>query len=221
MALKDGSYKGPNWATRRALLDMLKVRGELSSLEMAKELGVSSMAVRQHMQELVVSGDVSSVDKTLGKGRPSKFWSLTPVADRHFPDRHRDLILDLLGGIQSVLGQDAMDRLLDERGEEQVRQYGRRVRSSKRLHRRVEELARARSEEGYMAKVVVEEGGSFLLTESHCPICAAAAACQGLCARELSVFERVLGSDCSVERVEHLLSGGRRCAYRISPESRG
>lgn len=219
MALKDGSYKGPNWATRRALLEMLKLRGELSSLEMAEELGVSSMAIRQHMQELAASGDVTSVDKTLGKGRPSKFWSLTPVADRHFPDRHRDLVLDLLGSVQSVLGQDAMDRLLDERGEEQVRHYAPRVRASERLYERVEELARARSEEGYMASVVAEEAGSFLLTESHCPICSAAAACQGLCARELSVFERVLGPDCSVERVEHLLSGGRRCAYRICPAS--
>ncbi|MDQ8186085.1 transcriptional regulator [Pelagicoccus sp. SDUM812002] len=215
MPLKNGSYKGATWATRRALLDMLKMRGELSSLQMAEELGVSSMAIRQHMQELEAAGDVHSVDRPQGKGRPTKFWSLAAGAARHFPDRHRDLMLDLLSNVQSVLGEEAMNRLLDERGDEQVRHYGERVRGQDTLAGRVKELAKLRSEEGYMAEANVVGDGVFTLVENHCPICAAAAACEGLCARELSVFERVLGPDCSVERVEHIISGARRCAYRI------
>lgn len=218
MPLKNGSYKGANWATRRTLLDMLKMRGELSSLQMADELGVSSMAIRQHMQELETAGDVTSVDRAQGKGRPTKFWSLTAEAARHFPDRHRDLILDLLGNVKTVLGEEAMDRLLDERGDEQVRQYGQRVADRKDLAGRVDELAKLRSEEGYMAETSAEEDGVLKLVENHCPICSAADACKGLCARELTVFERVLGPDCSVERVEHMLSGARRCAYEIRPK---
>ncbi|MDQ8183378.1 transcriptional regulator [Pelagicoccus sp. SDUM812005] len=221
MPLKNGSYKGATWATRRALLDMLKLGGELSSAQMAAELGVSSMAIRQHMQELEAAGDVQSEDRAQGKGRPTKFWSLAPAAARHFPDRHRDLILDLLGNVQAVLGEDAMDRLLDERGKEQARQYGRRVAGCSTLGERVRELAKLRSEEGYMAEASEGESGVFTLVENHCPICAAAAACQDLCARELTVFERVLGPDCSVERVEHMLSGARRCAYEIRPSKAG
>lgn len=215
MPLKNGSYKGANWATRRALLDMLKMRGELSSLQMAEELGVSSMAIRQHMQELEAAGDVCSVDRAQGKGRPTKFWSLTAGASRHFPDRHRDLILDLLGNVRTVLGEDAMNRLLDERAEEQIRQYGQRMGDRDTLAGRVEELAKLRSEEGYMAEGTLEENGVFSLVENHCPICEAAAACKGLCSRELTVFERVLGPECTVERVEHMLSGARRCSYKI------
>ncbi len=215
MPLKNGSYKGANWATRRALLDMLKMRGELSSLQMAAEVGVSSMAIRQHMQELEAAGDVKSVNRAQGKGRPTKFWSLAEGASRHFPDRHRDLMLDLLSNVQNVLGEEAMDRLLDERGDEQARQYGRRVAEYASLGERVRGLAKLRSEEGYMAEASEVEKGVFSLVENHCPICAAADVCKGLCARELSVFERVLGADCSVERVEHMLSGARRCAYEI------
>lgn len=33
---------------------------------------------------------------------------------------------------------------------------------------------------------------------------------------ELQVFTRLLGSTVSIERVEHILSGDRRCAYRVS-----
>ncbi|MBK1880192.1 helix-turn-helix transcriptional regulator [Pelagicoccus mobilis] len=215
MPLKNGSYKGPNWATRRSLLEMLKTRGELSSQQMAEELGVSSMAIRQHMQELESVGDVSSEDRAQGKGRPTKFWFLTTKAQRHFPDRHRDLILDLLGNVKSVLGEEALDKLLDERAEEQMSQYGKRLAGAGSLEEKVGCLAKARSEEGYMAEATQSEDGVFELVENHCPICAAADACKGLCARELSVFENVLGPGCKVERVEHMLSGARRCAYRI------
>lgn len=219
MPLKNGRYKGANWATRRALLEMLKARGELSSHSMAAALGVSSMAVRQHMQELEAAGDVVAESRSLGKGRPTKFWALTARAARFFPDRHRDLMVDLLGNVRSVLGEGALERLLDRRGEEQARHYGERLEGCAGLGERVRGLAALRSEEGYMAESRQLEDGGYQLVENHCPIGAAAAACQGLCSRELQVFERVLGEGCRVERVEHLFSGGRRCAYRISRRS--
>lgn len=215
MALKDGSYKGPHWATRRALLEMLKTRGELSSLEMAEQMGVSSMAVRQHMQELEVEEDVTFENRSMGKGRPTKYWLLTAKAARHFPDRHRDLMLDLLGNMQNVLGNEAMDRLLDVRSEQQTEAYKTRLARCGSLVERVKELAEIRSEEGYMAEVL-EEDGELKLVENHCPICDAASTCTGLCDRELQVFSNVLGSSCNVERVEHMLDNARRCSYRIS-----
>ena len=85
------------------------------------------------------------------------------------------------------------------------------------LASRVRALARARDVEGYMAETEVQPDGSLLLVENHCPICAAAASCQGFCRSELQVFQRVLGEGCRVERAEHLLSGGRRCVYVIRP----
>jgi predicted ArsR family transcriptional regulator len=51
--------------------------------------------------------------------------------------------------------------------------------------------------------------------ENHCPICAAAKQCQKFCRSELDLFQRVLGPDCSVGRVEHMLEGARRCVYVI------
>jgi predicted ArsR family transcriptional regulator len=57
--------------------------------------------------------------------------------------------------------------------------------------------------------------GSLRLVENHCPICAAATACTGLCDGELDLFRQVLGPGVEVVREEHLLAGARRCAYRI------
>lgn len=85
---------------------------------------------------------------------------------------------------------------------------------------RVARLAELRTREGYMAAWTEEADGSFLLVESHCPICAAATVCQGFCRSELDIFRTVLGPDARVERSEHLLAGARRCAYRIEPVGR-
>ena len=66
-----------------------------------------------------------------------------------------------------------------------------------------------------MAEWREQEDGSLLLLENHCPICAAATACQGFCRAELEVFRAVLGPDALVTRQEHIVSGGRRCSYAI------
>ena len=78
-------------------------------------------------------------------------------------------------------------------------------------------LASLRSAEGYMADWREEDDGSLLLIENHCPICAAATACQGFCRAELDVFRAVLGPAVTVSRQEHIVSGGRRCSYRVAP----
>ena len=83
------------------------------------------------------------------------------------------------------------------------------------LPARLKALAAQRSEEGYMAEVEKEGPGSYLLIENHCPVCSAAAACQGLCAMELEVFQEVLGPGVEVARTDHILAGARRCAYRV------
>jgi predicted ArsR family transcriptional regulator len=84
------------------------------------------------------------------------------------------------------------------------------------LARKIAHLAEIRNKEGYMATWEKEEDGCYLLIENHCPICAAASACTGFCRSEQAIFEHVLGRDVRVERVEHLLAGARRCAYRIT-----
>src|SRR5262249_5344869 len=95
--------------------------------------------------------------------------------------------------------------------------YAQHIAPAASLEEKVRQLARLRTEEGYMAEVKPEGKGSFLFLENHCPICAAAAVCRGFCDTELELFRSVLGSDVGVERVEHMVAGDRRCAYRITP----
>jgi predicted ArsR family transcriptional regulator len=205
--------------TRRGLMERLKQDGAQDAGALAAALGVSAMAVRQHLYALEGEGLVTFEEEARRVGRPAKLWRLTPAADRFFPDGHAQLTLDLLAALRESFGEAGMDKLLAARTEEQIAAYRDRVKASAPLKVRLEALAKIRTEEGYMAAVQDGVPGGpdgFLLVENHCPVCAAARTCQGLCASELEVFRRVLGPDVTVERSDHILAGARRCAYRVT-----
>ncbi|HMB75042.1 MAG TPA: metalloregulator ArsR/SmtB family transcription factor [Kiloniellaceae bacterium] len=205
----------PDKRSRRAILDSLKSAGAQDAETLAAGMGLSAMAVRQHLYGLEAEKLVTYEEEARPLGRPAKLWRLTPAADRFFPDAHQDLAVGLLSALRTAFGEAGLEKLLALRTAEQIAAYEAALPATTDLRARLEALAARRSEEGYMAEVRSEAPGRFLLIENHCPVCAAAASCQGLCAAELTVFRRVLGPDVAIERSDHILAGARRCAYRV------
>jgi predicted ArsR family transcriptional regulator len=199
------------------LLALLKTRGPQTAADLAAVLGVTGEAARQQLVKLAADGLVAAAAEPRGVGRPAQVWSLTDRGHARFPDAHAELTAQLLRSIRSELGEEALDRLIDARAAEARAAYASALEGSADLGERVARLAELRTREGYMAESRAE-GDGFLLIENHCPICVAAAACQGFCRAERDVFEQALGEGVSVERTEHIISGDRRCAYRITPK---
>lgn len=211
----DRSYRG-----RRRLLDLLKQEGPLEAAALGRRLGVTATAVRQHLKEMEAEGLVAAEPQARPVGRPVRLWRLTPAADRFFPDGHAELAVELLGALESAFGPAGTERLIAARTARQLAAYRAQVPQDWPLRRKLEALAALRSAEGYMAELQPEaegEGGAgYLLIENHCPICTAARACSGLCAGELQLFQVILGPGVRIERLDHLLAGARRCAYRVT-----
>jgi predicted ArsR family transcriptional regulator len=191
----------------------------MDSQELSERLGVSAMAVRQHLYALQDEQLVTYQEESRAMGRPAKLWQLTPAADRLFPDGYAELTLSLIDSVREAFGEAGLDRLLEVKTGHQIAAYQALLSSQEELRQQLEALASLRTNEGYMAEIQSLDDGSFLLIENHCPICAAATACTGLCARELEVFGRVLGQGVTVERTEHIVAGARRCVYRVSYQS--
>lgn len=201
--------------TRRAIVRLLKQEGALDSAAMARRLKVTPMAVRQHLYELQDEKLVEAEERKVPLGRPAKYWHLTRAADRLFPDAYAELSVALIGAMQQTLGADGVQRVLDARFAQLRDAYRQRIPAAAPLLTKLKELAAIRTEEGYMAEVR-RDGAAFLFIENHCPICAAANTCQGLCANELDLFRSVLGPEAAIERTEHIVAGNRRCVYRIA-----
>jgi len=202
---------------QRRLLEQLKRCGPATAAALARRMGLTAVAARQHLAALEKLGHVRHhVDAPKGRGRPAIRWSLAPPSRAAFPDRHGELTCGLMDAMRSALGESVLLKVIDARADAQVVAYRRLLPGPAALLKtRVQALARRRSEEGYMAEVVPEGRGCYLLIEHHCPICEAAESCTGLCSAELRVFQESLGDDVAVERTQHLLSGDHRCAYRI------
>ncbi|KMN30162.1 transcriptional regulator [Chromobacterium sp. LK1] len=198
-------------------LYLLKTRGALTAQALAAELGLTSMGARKQLQALEEKGLAETETQAQGVGRPVQLWRLSERGHGRFPDRHSDLTLQLLEQVRAVFGEAGLERLIQRREEQSEADYRQAMSGAEGLPQRLDALARIRSQEGYMAELQ-PDGAGWLLLENHCPICAAARQCQGLCRSELALFERVLGPAAAVERVEHALAdGGRRCVYRIVP----
>lgn len=206
---------------KRRLLERLKRVDAATAAELAASFGLTPTAVRQHLEDLAKAGlVVAETAEPTGRGRPAQRWALTPLAASFFADHHADLTVSLLGAIRETLGEPGIDRVVDARTRAQVAAYRALLPAAKTspLGERVEALARVRTVEGYMAEAVPLDGEEgYMLVEHHCPICAAAEACQGLCRGELELFRTTLGVDVAIERTQHLMAGDQRCAYRVTP----
>jgi len=202
--------------TRRAIVKLLKTEGALDSARLAKKLRVTPMAVRQHLYELQKEKMVNAEERPVPLGRPAKFWKLTREADRLFPDAYAELSVALIDAVGETFGSQGVDRLLQTRLARQKRQYAMRIDRDAPLGKKLHQLAKVRTEEGYMAEVHADGPKAFVFVENHCPICAAATACQGFCATEIELFQSALGPGVKISRTEHIVNGDRRCAYRMT-----
>lgn len=202
--------------TGEQILFLLKTRGAARTGDIAGRLDLTRQGARQQLEKLAADGLVSFVDERAGVGRPRRCWALTATGDARFPDTHAALTVELLGAVAAEFGADGLDRLIARRERDSLDAYRAAMGGLTDLRARLRRLAGLRRAEGYMAEVREDDDG-LLLVENHCPICAAASACQGLCRSELAIFQAVLGDGCRVERIDHILAGARRCAYRVTP----
>jgi predicted ArsR family transcriptional regulator len=198
------------------LLHVLKTRGPQTTQALASHLAITLAGARKHLNALQAHGLLAHEDIARSVGRPKRVWRLTGKAERRFPDSHEYLTLELITSARQIFGEDGLDRLISDRETAIQKRYQSALASLPNLAQKVARLAELRTQEGYMAEWKALPDGDLLLSENHCPICAAAKLCQGFCRSELRIFAEALGENVRIERSEHILAGARRCAYRIT-----
>ena len=198
------------------LLDAIKHLAPVDTRVLADRLGLSSEAVRQQLARLAAQGLVhGALLPPAGVGRPRQVWALTSAGHARYPNAHAQLAVQLIDQVRTLFGEHGLDQLVNAREQQQRERY-QTAAAVPDLPGKLAALARLRSDEGYMAQVQ-QRGDALLFIEDHCPICAAAAACQGFCRSELALFQEVLGDQATIVRDEYILDGGKRCSYRVIP----
>ena len=202
------------------ILYQIKRLGPQPAKSLAHHLGITTMAIRQHLATLESNDLIEAMEPELqSRGRPLTRWKLSNEGHARFPDAHAQVTTELISGIRDLLGDEALDKVIKQRALKSYHLYQQALAKRKGLLPQLRELAKLRTDEGYMAEVEKIADGEYLLVEQHCPICIAATSCQGFCKSEIDTFRQLFNGVASVERQEYLLDGARRCTYLVTANS--
>lgn len=201
------------------MLHLLKTNRSMSTAQLAGQLGMTEMGVRRHLHLLIDQQAVEVEFIRQSVGRPMQLFRLSQSGDEQFPKHYHQLVLDLLGEVESWNDgeQGAVQRLFESRQRTMRERYESRM-TNKSLHERISELGMIQDSNGYMVETVQQEDGSWLLHEYNCPIAQVAKRYEEPCRCELVLFQELLGTT-AVERTECLAQQGMRCTYHIKQEA--
>lgn len=204
-------------ATRRKILKLLKENGTLTADELARMLGISSVAVRRHLTKLEGDSLVAYNEEQRGMGRPSFVYQLGKAADTYFPRRYEELATDVLETITELFGSDAIDAIFRMRSQQLIQNYRTKITGST-LDERLNQLTQLREADGYMSTWEPDQDGTFILREANCPIINVAEGCYSACDYDHVMLENLL--DATVERKSHLVNGDGACVYQVKPKNK-
>lgn len=98
--------------TPELIMLQLKSLGPQSAKMLADRISITTMGIRQHLQQLEQRELVCYEEARTKVGRPTRYWSLTTKGHGQFPDRHQDLSRVLLGAAQQLFGDEGVDNSL-------------------------------------------------------------------------------------------------------------
>nr|WP_280521306.1 transcriptional regulator [Paenibacillus mangrovi] len=199
-------------STRDKILQLLKTKGDLSAKEITEFIGITSMAVRRHINTLEKDGLIESKTIRQPMGRPTAIYHLTEQAETFFPNKYHTLTLDLLSELELDAGSEMVDRLFDRRGESLRRNHATKM-QGKSFAEKVKVLAEIQNDNGYMVELEKNSENEYTLMEYNCPISQIAKKYNHACTCEMKMFESLLGAE--VGRTECLAKGDKKCVYTI------
>lgn len=199
---------------RERAVELLKTSGPQSLSAIAREFQVTVEGARFQMLKLEKEGVVTSSKTVTGRGRPQQVWSLTNVGQMRFPDAHAALTVKLMEVMKETLGETAVSKVINANGDRGTSRYLEALNGITDLEKRLSAFVSIRTGEGYMAQFIKDDLG-FIFIENHCPIGAAAHANPAICHAEFKTLQTVIGDEVPIKRIEYIIEGARRCAYRI------
>ncbi|WP_055587859.1 helix-turn-helix transcriptional regulator [Streptacidiphilus griseoplanus] len=225
----DGTaIQGGHQATRDRVARSILDHGPSTAADLAERLGLTSAAVRRHLDALAAAGLVESREQRVyghrGRGRPAKVFALTECGRDVFYQAYDQLAADALRWIAESAGggeagAEAVAAFARARLERDAERYGAAVAGAGALDR-TEALARALSADGYAATVrrvpsAVKALAGEQLCQHHCPVAHIAEQFPQLCEAETEVFSRLLGTH--VQRLATIAHGDGVCTTHVPP----
>lgn len=207
-------------AVRKHILEILKERQSATVSELADALEMAPVSVRHHL-DLLQADNLICVDHHERKGnvgRPQQVYVLTEEADDYFPNNFAILARNLVRQVKNVLPQEQIDTLFKSLAVDLAAEFDEdgELEPSPCTREHIRRVAEFLNQRGYLASFEESSDGApgvFLLHKHNCPYAGVSGEHSELCLMDQTLVNTLVGSDC--ERVEHMVSEGHCCTYRI------
>jgi predicted ArsR family transcriptional regulator len=209
-------------STRQRVARAVSELGPVTASELAERLGLTSAAVRRHLDNLEAEALVRPLESApvgpRGRGRPPRAYVLTDAGHSALSSEYDDLATSALRFLAQEIGPDAVERFAEARVRELEARYAPGVEAAgPDIGARTEALVAALSADGYAASARPMGPGGVQLCQGHCPVQHVASAFPQLCEAETEVFARLLGGH--VQRLATLAHGEHVCTTFVPTAS--
>ena len=198
-------------STRGKIVTELRRRGSASAADLAHDFGVSPNAVRQQLVVLERDGLVLEKPVRRGPTKPTLEFSLTPEADRLFPQSHDKMLAAVLREVREQFGTPAVDRIFDGLSKRAVERARQRI-TAEAPEQKVAQLTEMLRETGVIAEYSLIDGG-FALHEHNCPYSNVAQDHPEMCQVIHNVIDETIGGE--HKQTESLARGGKECRFEM------
>lgn len=198
--------------TRKKIILHLKKAEHMTVAELSNVIGITPMAVRQHLMSLEKRGIVHYTTKKYGIGRPVFQYRLTEKAKDIFPKSYFSLVRDMLEGIEKMDGREKLDTLFRQRKDRMVTEKMRELEAANNADDRVKRFAASIDRDGFMVEME-EDDASWRVKQFNCMLSGVAGEYPEACKYELELYREIHGQ--SVKRIQCQREGAVACIYEI------
>jgi predicted ArsR family transcriptional regulator len=201
--------------TRDRVAESILEHGPSTVAALAARLGLTSAAVRRHLDSMIAQGVCEARQERVygqrGRGRPAKVFALTQTGHDAFAQAYDDLAVGALRFLAEQGGPEAVEEFARRRVADLEQRYAERV-SAAAPSERNRVLAEALTQDGYAASVRDAQSG-VQVCQHHCPVAHVATEFPQLCEAETQAFARLLGRH--VQRLATIAHGDGVCTTHV------
>jgi len=198
-------------SSKDLILTNLKVNSGMSVDELAVELDITPMGVRQHLALMEREELVKKEKNRRPVGRPNFIYSLTEKAEDLFPKSYDDFITGILRDITYIDGEEKIKAIFEARKNRIYGSLQYRF-AQEKLVDRVNTLSKHLNENDHFS-VVCKEKQNIVLTKYNCPLLMISKEFPYLCQCEKSLYQALLAADVSIDHSQ--ASGEKSCRFLI------
>ncbi len=203
-----------NGVRRSEILQIIKRNGVSSVKQLSNELGISHVAVRQHLVKLVESGYVTIHTRPEHPGRPVHFYMLTDKGDEQFPREYQKLVKELLSELSQWQGEETVENLLKRRQlsiQGQLCNHLELDDSKCKVHAYCELM----NERGFMVSHEALKEDSHTLTFGNCVLSSVAKDYPAICCQgDITNLQSIIGN-ATIECLQHRNQGDTVCKFKL------